>query len=347
MSIQVPQQPVMQGYGAFPNQFGYAPFNPQMTYGTPMFYGAPQQPVVKPKNPIGQKGYDLLRARNGRINFNPTEEEIFRCLCTHVHDGNFMMVRENPNSNVLRCQICDTVVDFDADFDPDVLDNILKYLEGAWNHIKIMNNGVLGDEILRDMGASMVLMKRIPAMYDLTSKQFNKVVNAANGIMNYGGIGMQNLQAITNNSGFGYIPTMPVNNPYGQPMMQSQLGGMNPFMGPVTPMGQPMMPQTPQAPMMYQPMSQQPAMAPQAPAMPQPTSRVLVDPATGQQVIVPMTQQPGYVSPFANPQTPPPAAAGTVMMGQPATAPQAPAAPAAAPEQNPANGIVTQKTYNG
>ena len=243
------------------------------------FYQQPAAAALKEENVLDEKEIAELRQKHGRINFLPTREEILKALCTHRHNGVFSMKQEAIDSNVWVCQICGERVDLSASYSHDTCQQVVDYLNSAFNAMKVKNNGTVSNDIMKSMGQAMVLVKRLPAMTELVDRNFTRVDQAAQGVYNgYMTGAQQAIGTILGNGGSmpynpSYMapmgmPAMP-GMPMGMPGMQpagsvyaNQMGGTimesqaigNPFMGPVQVMPNGM-------PMTMAPMQQQ--MAPQ------------------------------------------------------------------------------------
>ena len=247
--------------------YGY-PYNPQMMGVMPQygnFYQQPAMAALKETNVLNENQIAELKQKAGKINFLPTREEILRSLCTHRHDGTFSIRPESQDSSVYVCNICGERIDLGANYDHSVIQQLVEYLNGAFNAMKVKNNGTVGNDIMKSLGEAMVLIKRMPGMCEIVDRNFQKVDNAAQGIyQGYSQSAAQASNAILGMAGTPYAPAynapgafpgmMPGMMPQqGGVVLQSQVAG-NPFAGPtmVMPNGVPGM----QQPMM-QPMQQQ------------------------------------------------------------------------------------------
>lgn len=262
----------------YPQNQGY---NTGMPNFQPMGY-APQQPS-RPQmtNPLTPEQKELLAKNEDAFDLKISPEEIAKAICTHKDSttGTFACV-SSPDGTVT-CKICH------QSFRPNDVDEefVQKSVETIKNTLQTCKYiGVdLNNDVIRQFFAIMPYLDRVPKLYRLVNKIFNKYnqqnpVTPVNNGQNI--VGMYNM--LTNPSvpiggmaygygGYGMPQQTPFTsmqnnmvaggNPFYQQPVQQPPYGFNPYMGQA-------MPQQPaQAPMMNQPVANaaQPADAQKAP----------------------------------------------------------------------------------
>ena len=176
---------------------------------------AQNQPVLPANqarlpNPIGEDGIALLKKGGGGTNFVVTQEELLKVLCNHRHNGRFDVYQDNEYpEGVYRCGICGDLIDLRTKFDPKFIQKIIDHLWAAYNTIKVNNNGIVGQEVMKDLAYGMLMVRNIPQMLNMVNnniqRQMAQQVWQPNG---YRGVTAMNaVNMITGNPGYSYNPS--------------------------------------------------------------------------------------------------------------------------------------------
>lgn len=198
-------------------------------FGQPQQYSQRQNSFagkLMPKNPIGDRGFKVLRNKGGHVNYRITEDDFYYWLCTHVHEGQAPCVTV-LNNNLVRCNICGAVFDPKAKFDRKVFESFMNYVANMFNVIKINNNGSLSSEVLMDAAKSIAFMTNFYDMYEFVmSNADNNMFAPQFTATGYQNIGNQN-RAVLQTGGVAYTPVYTSNqgaaynqNPFMQPQQQ-------------------------------------------------------------------------------------------------------------------------------
>ena len=191
------------------NNYSNAPWGYQTQFRAQNGPVLPATPARLP-NPIGQEGIKLLKKGGGGVNFVVTEEEVMRVLCNHRHNGRFDMYQDpDYPEGVFRCGICGDLVDFSTKFDPKLAQKIIDYLWAIYNNIKVNNNGIISEDIMKDLAYGMIMVRNMPKMLNMVTNNIQRQLmqNAwqPNG---YRGPTYQNaVNMITGTPGYSYNPS--------------------------------------------------------------------------------------------------------------------------------------------
>ena len=268
----------------------------------------------------------LLKSGGG-FSFTPTLSEVLNKMCNHVHDGRWCLTR--VRDRIYECSICHKQIDLDKSTDPVILEECVKYIDDTFQKIKIKGNGIITKELFRSLAEAFVLLDKLPKINELVERQFDRLgnQNTQNIYMNSEDPGVESMvRSMLGSGAYGYAQQPPIVNPYAGAMAapaipmyypQQQIihdpnTMVNPFAGGITQ----------QQPVYYQQATpiqgqyqQQPYYPTQAPVQQQPAPVVQQVPV--QQPAVPVQQQGFYPN----------------------------AQPAAAPQQQPGNNLVKEKTF--
>ena len=264
-------------------------------------YNNPFQGRLMPPNPIGAKGFKVLRSKTGNIDFSVTETDLYHWLCNHTHESGQFDVRDLGDGR-WQCNICGDIMNLNVRYDLKAMEAALGYYASAWNMVKLLNNGTISQEIMADIAKAFAVFEKFPRVVKFVQENIRN--NSFSAQFNQSGFSNQSAQqayAILNGSGFGYTPTYSTapyqGNPFAgpQPYPQQPQYGPQPYPQQYGPAPYPQQPQYgpqpyPQPQYGPQPYPQQPQYGPQ----PYPQPQQPYGPAPG-----PMPQQPPQPPPQA------------------------------------------------
>ena len=236
----------MNAFTNFAQQQGYQTGMPN--YQT-MGYAPQQGQVATPQmtNPLTDEQRKLLRISEDAFDLKIKPEELAAAICTHKDPatGTFSTIK-NPDGT-LTCKICHETFDpnqVSATYVEEAVDRIINTLQTC----KLIGLD-LNDEVIKQFFAIIPYLKRVPKLYKLVNKIFDKYQQGNPTMMNNQGqniIGQFNM--LTNPSvpltgmqpNYGYNPyyqQQPANPYMGYPQyvntpmsnMQHSMVGGNPF----------------------------------------------------------------------------------------------------------------------
>ena len=226
---------------AFSNYANYAQgqgYNTGMANFQNMGYAQPNQ-VARPQmtNPLTDEQRKLLQQSEDAFDLKIKPEELARAICTHKDPatGTFATI-PNPDGSVT-CKICHQT------FRPNDVDEeyVTRSVEGFLNTLQLLKMiGVdLNDEVIRQFFAIIPYVERVPKLYKLVNKIFNKYNNQSPVMPNTAGQNTMGLFNMLTNpavplGGMGYggfNPYAGMGMPQATPFtnMQNNMVGGNPF----------------------------------------------------------------------------------------------------------------------
>lgn len=262
------QQQIFNGH---PAQYGFQQGGVNYVMQTPE--------VIKMKQTLTPDEIKLIQTNRNDLNLNLSQEDVLRAACVHkTADGKNFAVYATEGNNC-KCSICGAEFPIEP-ISVETIRNAIDIIEKATQQTKFMwlNCPV---EVVKQYYTFLPLLKKLPEVYKVTSKEMDKIWNNNN-----------NITAIPEQQGFnllnsiggtavpGYYPSyqymaqQPVYVPqqqmmYQQPQYQQPMGAYaqqgNPFGAVQQQCVQPQMPQYQQqqmAPVAQQPVMQAPAAAP-------------------------------------------------------------------------------------
>ena len=230
-------------------QYPYMGYQGQPYFG---YVAQPQQPITF-NNPLTKEDEQLLKNKSNALQFVISDLEMAKSICTHKDNGRVTIVPAGDDKvTCTKCGETFTLTQGDqqaVEAACELMVNILQTLKTYWLSVPT--------EVARNLYPIIPLIQRIPNVYNIAMRDFNKLFNV-NNLTEVNG--MQGFNMFNNivGGGYGYNPMM-------GGYMQQQYMQAQPQMVQQQPMYQGM-----QAPMMGgYPMQQPQMMAPNAVMMPQ------------------------------------------------------------------------------
>lgn len=213
---------------------------PQMPMGYPNYqqpnyqYGGIRRPIHG-NNPLTEEQKKLLQTKGNRLNLGLSDLDIARGTCTHKNGDQICLYKPNPNSNRVRCSLCDEEFE-EVQGSQEAIQGAVDLILNIFNTAKTFWLNVPNDVALNYFPI-FELVKRLPKVFEIASRDFSSAEQQYNlqpGANPYGFAMLNNL--MSPQMAYGYNPAMQqYGQPMGQPMPQQPM--QQPMYG--QPMGQP------------------------------------------------------------------------------------------------------------
>lgn len=223
---------MMNAFNSYAQNQGY---NTGMPNFQTMGYGQPQMARAQMTNPLTDEERKLLQQQDDSFDLKIKPEDLAKAICTHKDpaNGTFATIA-NPDGSVT-CKICHATFrpnDVDEEFVTKAVDSIINTLQTC----KMI--GVdLNNDVTRQFFAIMPYLEKVPKLYKMVNKIFNKY-NQQNPVMPnnagqniVGAFNMLTNPAVPiggNMPQYGYGYGMPQQTPF-MNMQNNMVNGANPF----------------------------------------------------------------------------------------------------------------------